>query len=272
MTVFRIASFAQIAGVSAKMLRAWDALGLFRPAWTDRGTGYRYYSPAQLPELRRILALRDLGVPLAEVTTLVAGGDDLRTTLDRRRRELEQERREVDRRLRALEISVAMADSGSKAPDVVVQRLPRQLVATRDVFAHEDDSEAFYEVEALVRDLGLRADRPPMMLVQPPGPDGPLPDEVAIPIRAKFAPRDRIAVRELAAGRAATLIHRGPYGGLPMASAALEDWAAASGLATTGRARIVYLQFGAEPELRVPPAYLVERSADFVTELQLELD
>jgi hypothetical protein len=33
----------------------------------------------------------------------------------------------------------------------------------------------------------------------------------------------------------------------------------------------VYLQFGAEPELRVPAGYLVGRDADFVTELQLEL-
>jgi hypothetical protein len=33
--------------------------------------------------------------------------------------------------------------------------------------------------------------------------------------------------------------------------------------------RILYLQFGAEPELRVPRGYVVERDADFVTELQL---
>jgi DNA-binding transcriptional MerR regulator len=269
--VFRIASFAQIAGVSAKMLRAWDALGLFRPAWTDRGTGYRYYSPAQLPELRRILALRDLGLPLAEVTSLVAGGDDLRATLDRRRRELEQERREVDRRLRALDISVAMAESGSKALDVVVQRLPRQLVATREVVPHEDDSEAFYEVEALVRDLGLRADRPPMTLVHSGDARASRPDEVAIPVTARFAPRGRTQLAELPACRAATLIHRGSYAGLAAAEAALREWVAAAGQAPTGETRIVYLQFGAEPELRVPPAYLVDRSADFVTELQLEL-
>jgi DNA-binding transcriptional MerR regulator len=270
--MFRIASFAQIAGVSAKMLRAWDALGLFRPAWTDRGSGYRYYSPAQLPELRRILALRDLGVPLAEVTTLVAGGDDLRATLDRRRHELERERREVDRRLRALEISVATADSGSNAPDVVVQRLSRLLVATRSVLPHEDDSAAFYEVEALVRDLGLRADRPPMTLVHPPASGSRLPEEVAIPIKATFEPRGRVAARELPASRAATLIHRGPYAGLVGVQRSLQSWVRSAGLTTSGRLRVVYLQFGAEPELRVPPAYIVERTADFVTELQLELD
>ena len=269
--MFRIATFAGLAGVSAKTLRAWDGLGLFRPAWTDRTTGYRYYSAAQLPDLRRIVALRDVGLPLAEVAGLVAGGADLRAALDRRRLELEAERREVERRLRTVSVSVAMAEAGSAAPDVVLQPVRRELVATRRVRLHEDDSEAFYEVEVVVRDLGLRADRPPMTLIGRPGPHGTVPDEVAIPVTARFAGRDRITVRELPAGRVAAAIHRGSYAGLAEVRRSLESWVRAARLQPTGRLRVVYLQFGAEPELRVPPAYVVERAADFLTELQLEL-
>jgi hypothetical protein len=33
--------------------------------------------------------------------------------------------------------------------------------------------------------------------------------------------------------------------------------------------RILYLQFGADPGLRLPRGWVVERSADFLTELQL---
>jgi hypothetical protein len=33
--------------------------------------------------------------------------------------------------------------------------------------------------------------------------------------------------------------------------------------------RTLYLQFGAEPELRVPSGWVVERDADLITELQL---
>lgn len=43
----------------------------------------------------------------------------------------------------------------------------------------------------------------------------------------------------------------------------------AAGLVAAGPLRILYLHFGAEPELRVPPGYLVTRDVDFVTELQL---
>jgi DNA-binding transcriptional MerR regulator len=112
--VLTIGPFSRIAGVSPKVLRTYDGLGLFRPVWLERGSGYRYYSPAQLPEIRRILALRDLGIGLAEIAGLVDGGTDLRQRSpgDGRAR---AERREVDRRLAALDIRVASdaADGGS---------------------------------------------------------------------------------------------------------------------------------------------------------------
>ena len=56
--MFTIGPFSRIAGVSAKVLRSYDLVGLFRPVWTDPWSGYRYYSPAQLPDVRRILSLR----------------------------------------------------------------------------------------------------------------------------------------------------------------------------------------------------------------------
>jgi DNA-binding transcriptional MerR regulator len=73
--MFQIGSFARLAGVSAKQLRAYDQIGLFRPVWVDPASAYRYYSPAQLPELRRILGLRQLGMPIEEIKRLATGGD-----------------------------------------------------------------------------------------------------------------------------------------------------------------------------------------------------
>ncbi len=69
--------------------------------------------------------------------------------------------------------------------------------------------------------------------------------------------------------RAATLLHRGDYDTLPAARRALVAWAAAAGYAPTGSMRTLYLQFGAEPELRLPRGWVVDRAAEFVTELQL---
>ena len=259
--MFRVAEFAAIAGVSPRVLRNWDALGLFRPAWVDEETGYRGYSPAQLPELRRILALRDLGMPLGEIASLQGGGGDLRDALDRRRRELERERREAERRLQALDIGIAMADDPS-APDVVVRPLAAERVALLP-FDGDDDGRAFYELEAYVRDLGRRRSAPPgETRIQGKR-------AVFVPVTRPVPAKGRIESIQLPAIQAATLVHRGDYDGLAPAGRALDRWVAAAGLQPAGPLRILYLQFGAEAELHVPRRYLVERASDLVTELQL---
>ncbi len=61
---------AQRAGVSARMLRHYEALGLLPPvARTD--SGYRQYAEADVHALRFIRRARDLGFSMAEITTLL---------------------------------------------------------------------------------------------------------------------------------------------------------------------------------------------------------
>ena len=61
---------AQRAGVSPRMLRHYEALGLLPPvARTD--SGYRQYAEADVHALRFIRRARDLGFSMAEITTLL---------------------------------------------------------------------------------------------------------------------------------------------------------------------------------------------------------
>lgn len=260
--VLRIATFARMAGLSAKMLRDYDEIGLFRPAWVDPLTGYRAYSPAQLPRLRRILALRALGIGLDEIGRLASGGADLAEVLERRRADLERERREVDRRLAALDIEVTMA-TGSDQPDVVVRPVETESIARLAGPGGADLEGDFYALETIVRDLGIRARRPPGALVEE--------DHATafVPVRRSAMVDRRIVLGQLPAVRAATVIHQGSYATLRAARRAVERWAAVAGYRTAGPLRVIYLQFGGEPELALPADYLVERAADFVTELQL---
>ena len=251
--MFRIGAFARVGGVSAKQLRAYDAFGLFRPAWVDPVSAYRFYSPAQLPELRRIVALRQLGLSLEAIRALAAG-DDLRQALESRRAELERERRAVEQRLSALEISIA----DGAGPDIVVRPVAGEPMAL--MRAGADVGEAFYELESHVRDLGRRAPRPPGAL--------PSTRRIFVPVTGPITETERIAYERLPAGRVASVIHRGSYAGLAEARRALGRWVTQAGLTPSGPLRILYLQFGAEAELRVPAGYVVERDADFVTELQ----
>lgn len=62
-----ITAFAKICGVTAKTLRFYDEIGLFRPACVDPRTRYRFYLQDQLREFVQIRSMRDGGGSLAEI-------------------------------------------------------------------------------------------------------------------------------------------------------------------------------------------------------------
>jgi DNA-binding transcriptional MerR regulator/effector-binding domain-containing protein len=269
--VFRIAAFARVGGASPKVLRDYDRLGIFRPAWVDPATGYRLYSPAQLPELRRVLALRDLGLGLADLARLAQTGADLRAVLEARRTALERERADIDRRLAAL--GIELEGSGSQggrggAADVVVRELRPELVAIRDVAAYGGDlGEAFDTLESAIRDAGVRAGRPPGALVHGDL-DGPDRTEIYVPITR---PTGTIPGTELPGVRAATALHHGGYATLGATIDAVGAHVAALGLRAASPMRIVYLQFGAPAELALPREYLADHHEAYLTEVQVPI-
>jgi len=69
-----IGEFARLGGVSTRMLRHYDALGVLKPAHVDTYSGRRSYDVAQLPVLNRLVALKGLGFSLDEVGVLLGEG------------------------------------------------------------------------------------------------------------------------------------------------------------------------------------------------------
>ena len=66
-----IGSAAALSGISAKMVRHYESLGLL-PRVTRTDSGYRQYSEADVHTLRFIKRARDLGFSMAEIGELVA--------------------------------------------------------------------------------------------------------------------------------------------------------------------------------------------------------
>ena len=67
-----IGRFSRASRLSLKALRLYAELGLLTPAHVDERSGYRYYAPAQLEHARLVSALRQLEMPLARITELLA--------------------------------------------------------------------------------------------------------------------------------------------------------------------------------------------------------
>lgn len=65
-----IGTAAALSGVSAKMVRHYESLGLL-PGVGRTGAGYRQYSEPEVHTLRFIKRSRDLGFSMAEISELV---------------------------------------------------------------------------------------------------------------------------------------------------------------------------------------------------------
>ena len=88
--------------VPTSQLRYYDEIGLFKAAYTDPKSGYRYYRADQLSELNRVLVLRDLGLALEQIIQLIQddiSADEMEGMLRLREAEIEQYLKEEGYRL-----------------------------------------------------------------------------------------------------------------------------------------------------------------------------
>jgi DNA-binding transcriptional MerR regulator len=126
--MFRIGEFSKIAQVPGSLLRYYDQIGLLKPAHIDQGTGYRFYSAKQLPRLHRILALKELGLTLEQITRLVEeeiSAAEIRGMLTLKKAQVEQTLQVEMARLRALEARLQQIDDAMRpAYDIVLKNVP----------------------------------------------------------------------------------------------------------------------------------------------------
>ncbi len=127
-----IGQFASLGVVSVRTLRHYDDLGLLRPAYVADQTGYRGYSADQLGQLNRIVALKGLGLSLAQAKLLLEGItlDELKGMLLLRRAQLEREIDEHQNQLLGVEARLRYIEREGTMPadDIVVKRIPAMAV------------------------------------------------------------------------------------------------------------------------------------------------
>jgi DNA-binding transcriptional MerR regulator len=129
--MFLIGEFSRIARISTRQLRHYDQLGLFKPSYTDSETGYRYYSASQLPQLNRILALKDLGLSLEQVARLMneaISAEEIQGMLRLKQAQIEQNLREDFERVRSIEERLWEIETEGVLSDdnVVLKSMPEQ--------------------------------------------------------------------------------------------------------------------------------------------------
>lgn len=259
--MYTIGAFAQLGGVTVRMLRHYDHIGLFVPSRVDPITGHRAYEAGQLPRLNRLVALKDLGFSLEHVGEMLDDGveaDALREMLRCRAAELEtrllHDRQTLDRvraRMRLIESEAPMA-----VTDIEVKQLaPQRVLGLR---VPDDDA---HDVEALFERV--------IECMEAAGADRASPiswRDGAVRIGAGYlAPTGDVPGLEtfvLAGASVASMVRRGVIDEMAEAHQAVGRWAEAQGLVASieaARWREIYLETNDD-----------DRS-DWLIEVQLEL-
>lgn len=98
-----ITQLARLRNVTTETLRHYDRIGLLKPDYVDKFTGYRYYSMNQVELFDTIIDLKNLGLPLKNITaymnsrnicntyTLLTGKEsDLKREIAEKQKQLQQ--------------------------------------------------------------------------------------------------------------------------------------------------------------------------------------
>ena len=123
-TRWTVGELARASGLTVRTLHHWDALGLLSPS-ERTGAGHRRYTGADVQRLYRVLALRRLGLPLAEVgSVLEREGPDLRGAVQRHLARVEADLEAHERlRGRLARLLAALDRDGVPAGDELIDAI-----------------------------------------------------------------------------------------------------------------------------------------------------
>ena len=102
MSSINIGQAARLSGVSAKMIRHYEEVGLI-PAVSRTESGYRQYSEAEVHSLRFIRHARDLGFSIAQIGELVGLWQNRRRSSSRVKALALAHVRELERKVASLQ-------------------------------------------------------------------------------------------------------------------------------------------------------------------------
>jgi MerR family transcriptional regulator, thiopeptide resistance regulator len=110
-----IQQVARMSGVTARTLRHYDDIGLLRPAHVG-ANGYRYYGRVELMRLQRILLLRELGMDLTAIGSVVDGDHDQIEALRSHRDRLLDEAARLARLADTVAATIVHLEKGTDVP------------------------------------------------------------------------------------------------------------------------------------------------------------
>ena len=103
----QIKEFADFTGVSVRTLHYYDEIGLLRPAFVDRATGYRFYDEQSLLRMQEILFYRELDFSLKSIGEILSSPNyDKNKALNEQKQLLTLKKERLERLISAIDGAV----------------------------------------------------------------------------------------------------------------------------------------------------------------------
>jgi effector-binding domain-containing protein len=263
--MFKIGDFSRLSFVTVKALRYYDEIGLLKPVKVDHFTGYRYYSADQLPRLNYIVALKDMGLSLDEIGTMINNSltsTQLRDLFVIKKAELQQRVSEEKKRLEQVEKLLERIEKEGKMPEyqIVIKKVaPMKIASVRGTVP------TYHDISILVEQLMPVFTSHAASIVGPfvaiyhdmEYREKDVDIEAAVPISEELGLPDPIIIRELPGeDTMASLVHKGPYETISEAYGALMAWCQSNDYELAGPDREIYLT--SPGETKNPEEYVTE--------------
>lgn len=264
--MFKIGEFARLNWVTVKTLRYYEKIGLLLPAKVDDFTGYRFYNAEQIQVLNKILALKDVGFSLNEVSELMENdlnNDELLDIFKNRKRELKAS---IDNKLSKLDRVESLIKTFEMETsimfDITIKTVESIKVASyRGIGKDYGDQEQLWAIlVAYIEKHGAKI-LPGCFVTYHPNEDIDGVDiEVFELINMDIPSSEEVSVRDLPrVENMASIVIKGSYDLLKSANGALYKWMAENNYKPNGFEREIYFK----------GPWDSEREDDYVTELQV---
>ena len=156
-----IGQMAKINGVTRQTLRLYDHIGLLTPVVVGGTNGYRYYDISQCARLDMIQYMKSLGMELRTIKEQLDQKDIglLKSILEHKKNDVDRQMRELEFQKRAIERTIGAYELYESAPpdgSIVLEYIEKRLIYVLDsgINFYDYDIEVYEEIlRKLKKDL-----------------------------------------------------------------------------------------------------------------------
>jgi effector-binding domain-containing protein len=267
--MFKIGEFSNLSGLTVNTLHHYNDLGILKPERIDSFTGYRYYSASQLTTVNRILALKDAGFSLSEISNILSqtpSTENIISMLEGKADTLEQALRNETERLNRLRTNIFLIKNGGVPimNEITIKRVEPILVASMRKVVKRFDFEECGKMWEIVNHFIDHSDTKrtiPCMSLYYNAVDA-WDIEVAEPVTRLVQDNDTVKVYELpAVDRMACIVHHGSFETIGETYESIGKWIEQNHYQVNGPVREIYHK----------GEWATSNPEEYVTELQYPL-